>query len=363
MPESYEILGLMSGSSLDGLDLAWCSFRRERSDLAFSYELEETVCIPFTKDLQEKLACCREMSALELIEAEADFVRFSADCIKNLCDRKGKKPLAVASHGHTVFHHPAGGYTLQIGNGGLLHGLCGIPVVSDFRTVDVGLGGQGAPLVPGAEAELFSEFTACLNLGGICNVSFPGKQTTGFDIGPCNQLLNFVSLLKGKAYDEDGKMAAEGRLIPELLEQLNANSFYRQPVPRSLSNEMVAESWTPLLLAYRQEPENVLHTLCLHIAACISEVLPSGGKMLVSGGGVFNLFLMDSIQKACEKTWQIIPADEKLAGSKEALCFAWLGLKRLLEEVNVPASVTGARSDSVSGALYGLNPVGPIAIE
>jgi anhydro-N-acetylmuramic acid kinase len=126
---------------------------------------------------------------------------------------------------------------------------------------------------------------------------------------------------------------------------------------------MVAESWNPLLLPYRNEPENVLHTLCLHIAACISEVLPSGGKMLVSGGGVFNLFLMDSIQKACEKTWQIIPADSKLAGSKEALCFAWLGLKRLLEEVNVPASVTGARSDSVSGALYGLNPVRPRAID
>jgi anhydro-N-acetylmuramic acid kinase len=273
-----------------------------------------------------------------------------------MLEKTGRKPLAVASHGHTVFHHPAAGYTLQIGNGGLLHGLCGIPVISDFRTVDVGLGGQGAPLVPGAEAELFSEYTACLNLGGICNVSFP-KNNSGFDIGPCNQLLNYASRLKGREYDENGCMAAEGMLIPELYQKLNSIPFYHQPVPKSLSNEIVAETWVPMLAPYENQPENILHTLCLHIASCIAAVLPEEGKMLVSGGGVFNQFLMDATRKACGENWQLIPADQKLAASKEALCFAWLGLKRLLEEINVPASVTGAKADSVSGALYGKNPL------
>ena len=124
---------------------------------------------------------------------------------------------------------------------------------------------------------------------------------------------------------------------------------------------MVAETWVPLLAPYENQPENILHTLCLHIASCIAAVLPEEGKMLVSGGGVFNQFLMDATSKACGENWQLIPADQKLAASKEALCFAWLGLKRLLEEINVPASVTGAKADSVSGALYGKNPLSPKA--
>ena len=343
----------MSGSSLDGLDLAWCCFERDSPENLFRWKLQETDCLPFPTELQQKLSRCREMTALELAETEQEFVAFCATGIRKMCLQTGRRPLAIASHGHTVFHNPNAGYTLQIGNGGLLHGLCGIPVVSDFRTVDVGLGGQGAPLVPGAETGLFPDYDACLNLGGICNVSFPGKDTTGFDIGPCNQLLNYVSSLKGKTYDDGGRMAESGVLLPELMQNLNILEFYRIAPPKSLSNEMVASIWIPLLLPYQEEPENVLHTLCLHIAGRIAGALPTGGKMLVSGGGLFNRFLMEEITKACGKNWQVQAAGEKLAGSKEALCFAWLGLKRILGEVNVPASVTGANSDSVSGALYG----------
>lgn len=360
MPQSFEIIGLMSGSSLDGLDIACCRFERSEAGEPFRWELLETDCFPFPETLLKKLERCREMTALELTETEQHFVTFTATCIREILKKTGRSPLAVASHGHTVFHHPAAGYTLQIGNGGLLHGLCGLPVISDFRTVDVGLEGQGAPLVPGAEAELFSEYTACLNLGGICNVSFPGKNR-GFDIGPCNQLLNYASRLAGLEYDENGRMAAEGKLIPELLQKLNAIPFYRLPVPKSLSNEKVAEIWIPLLELYRNQPENILHTVCLHIASCVATVLPAEGKMLVSGGGVFNKFLLGAIQKTCGEQWQIIPANKKLAGSKEALCFAWLGLKRLLEEINVPAAVTGAKADSVSGALYGINPFSKVS--
>lgn len=354
MPESYELLGLMSGSSLDGLDLVWCRFFRSRPDQPFSFEIHETSCVPFPEDLLRKLGRCREMTAYELAVTEQEFVAFSADCVLNLCQKTGKKPLAVASHGHTVFHQPEKGFTLQIGNGGLLYGMCGIPVVSDFRTVDVGLGGQGAPLVPGAEKELFAGYGACLNLGGICNISFPEENTIGYDVAPCNQLLNLVSRKAGKDFDEGGRLAAGGTSIPDLLEALDKIPFYRQSIPKSLSNEMVASGWIPLLESCRENPADILHTLCVHISIRISETLPhSGGRLLVSGGGVFNDFLMNQLELSCGKNWQVIRAEEKLASSKEALCFAWMGLKRLLNETNVPASVTGAVRDSISGALYG----------
>ncbi len=358
--ETHEILGLMSGSSLDGLDLAWCRFERSARQMPFSYQLLETNCISFPENLRQKLAGCREMPVLELAATEQKFVVFCAEAIRKLCEKTGRQPLAVASHGHTVFHNPAEGYTLQIGNGGLLYGLCGIPIVSDFRTVDVGLGGQGAPLVPGAEAELFADFTACLNLGGICNVSFPGVKTTGSDLAPCNQVLNYISLLAGKPYDDAGRLAASGKEIPELRRQLDAIPFYENAFPKSLSNEMVAANWIPVLNSCGGTPPDILFTLCQHIAGCVAAALPAeGGRMLVSGGGAFNLFLLDQLELACGENWQLIRADEKLAGFKEALCFAWLGLKRLLNEMNVPASVTGASRNSVSGALYGPHPLFP----
>jgi anhydro-N-acetylmuramic acid kinase len=358
MPQSFEILGLMSGSSLDGLDLAWCRFYRISENAPFSYEILAAECRPFPQSLKDKLVHCREMTAIQLIEAEVEFLGFSAAAIKELCQKVGHFPLAVASHGHTVFHDPSAGYSVQIGNGGILSGLCGLPVVCDFRTLDVGLGGQGAPLVPGAEAELFSEYDACLNLGGICNISFPkGANARGFDIGPCNQLLNFVSLQMGFEYDAGGQFAVSGNLIPELLKALDAVPYYNIPSPKSLSNESVAEIWLPLLQPWMENPCDVLHTLCQHIATKIVDALPLGGRLLVSGGGAFNSFLMEQLSKKLGADWHIELGDENLAGFKEALCFAWLGLKRLLEEENVPASVTGARQNSVSGALYGINPI------
>lgn len=358
MPQTFEILGLMSGSSLDGLDLAWCRFFRSSVETPFSYEILAAECRTFPQGLRDKLAHCREMTAIQLIEVEADFINFSATAIKDICQKVGHLPLAVASHGHTVFHDPSAGYSVQIGNGGILSGLCGLPVVCDFRTLDVGLGGQGAPLVPGAEAELFSDYDACLNLGGICNISFPkGANARGFDIGPCNQLLNFVSLRLGFEYDDGGRLAASGIVIPELLQALDAVPFYSLPFPKSLSNESVAEIWLPIIQPWMENHCDVLHTLCQHIAARIADTLPIGGRLLVSGGGAFNTFLMEQLSRKLGTSWYIETVDEKLSGFKEALCFAWLGLKRLLDEENVLASVTGASRNSVSGALYGANPL------
>jgi anhydro-N-acetylmuramic acid kinase len=188
----------------------------------------DTFLLIFSHSLEQSLRNARTSSALELMETDAAFVRFSAEAVQSLCNQTGIQPLAIASHGHTVFHRPSAGYTTQIGNGGLLSGLTGLPVVSDFRTLDVGLGGQGAPLVPGAEKFLFAGYDACLNLGGICNISFP-KQSPflGFDIAPCNQLLNLAASWIGIDYDPEGQNAAQGQLIPELMDRTGGPSILR----------------------------------------------------------------------------------------------------------------------------------------
>jgi len=359
MAETYELIGVMSGSSLDGLDVAWCTFEK-KDDGQWSGRIEEAGSFFFPAELEIALRNAPSATALAMVQTEAAFVRFSADCILEMCKKPGKSPLAVASHGHTLFHNPAGGYTIQIGNGGILSGYLNLPVVSDFRTQDVGLGGQGAPLVPGAERFLFSEYDACLNLGGICNISFPkGVPFLGFDLAPCNQLLNEAAGWLGLDYDKDGKLAASGTVLPELMSKLSTLSYYQKPAPKSLGNEEVAALWKPLLNPWKDQPENTMHTLCLHIAEVLSlqiENIQSSGKMLVTGGGAFHTFLIDCISKSLPG-WNIEIPDPKMVSFKEAYCFAFLGLKRILGEANCFAEVTGASSDSSCGALYGPTPV------
>jgi len=356
MSKPYLIAGLMSGSSLDGLDAALCSFETDGTG-NWSGHILATHSSSFPAELEQSLRNARNASALELMETDAAFVRLSADAVQSLCTKTGIQPLAIASHGHTVFHHPAAGYTTQIGNGGLLSGLTGLPVVCDFRTLDVGLGGQGAPLVPGAEKFLFSGYEACLNLGGICNISFP-KQSPflGFDIAPCNQLLNLAASWMGLKYDPEGQNASQGQLIPELLSELDSLPYYGQPYPKSLGNEDVAHTWMPVCENWRHRPQDLMRTVCVHAArqiACSVMPVVANGKMLITGGGAFHDLLIRMIRAELGNEWTVeIPAPE-LISFKEAYCFAFLGLKRILNEPNCFAEVTGAKTDSVCGALYG----------
>jgi anhydro-N-acetylmuramic acid kinase len=355
-PHSYTILGLMSGSSLDGLDLALCQFERSPTQ-GWTGKILASTSRPFPEPLEDQLRQAPLASGLELLRTETAFLRFTAEAVGQFCRENDARPLLVASHGHTVFHHPADGYTLQIGNGGILSGLLQLPVVSDFRTLDVGLGGQGAPLVPGAEKVLFAHVPACLNLGGICNLSFRSPTGfLGFDVGPCNQLLNQVAAWTGKPYDENGQLAAQGQPIPNLLQQLNGLSYYTLPAPKSLGNEEVAQIWKPLLEPWKNQPEHVSQTLCQHIGYQIGKSLagaPGMGPVLVTGGGAFHQELVRAIEKHLPNGFRLdIPSPEMIA-FKEAYCFAFLGLLRWLGETNVWADVTGARVDSVSGAVYG----------
>jgi anhydro-N-acetylmuramic acid kinase len=355
MNQKLEIIGLMSGSSLDGLDVAYCEFQKNETGF-WQGKIVEAQTFPFSPELEESLRNLPHSTAIEFVETDTEFIRFSAACVKTMIERVGNQPIAVSSHGHTIFHNPKAGYTTQIGNGGLLSGLCGIPVVSDFRTLDVGYGGQGAPLVPGAERFLFSDFDACLNLGGIANVSFP-KQIPflGFDISPCNQLLNQAANWKGFSYDEGGKMAAKGTLIPELLKELNRAEFYQKKEPKSLGNEEVALIWKPILENWNSQPENVLHTTGIHIAIQIAKSISTvkqNGSLLITGGGAYNSFLIEKLKSELSGNWAIKVPDSQMVSFKEAYCFAFLGLKRLLGEINCYGEVTGASSDLCIGAVY-----------
>ncbi len=346
----------MSGSSLDGLDAAWCSFSMVENQWKGKILQAETFSFP--PDLEISLKNARQATGLELLETETPFLNFCQKAIESMLMSLGRLPLAISSHGHTVFHNPSAGYTLQIGNGGLLSGKISLPVISDFRTLDVGNGGQGAPLVPGAERFLFPDFDACLNLGGISNISFPGdKSFFGFDISPCNQLLNLAASWLGLPYDKDGLLASSGNFIPDLMKSLDDIAFYAQFPPKSLGNEDVAMAWEPLLLPFRDQPENVLHTLCHHISRQIGGALKqhkSGGKLLVTGGGAFNSFLISCLRDNLGNAWQLEVPEPKMISFKEAYCFAFLGLMRLINEKNVFRAVTGAKEDLVSGAVYGV---------
>ena len=358
MSQKFEIVGLMSGSSLDGLDVAFCEFSRNENS-EWSGKIIDAQTFKFPSGFETTLRNLPKSTALDLVETDQTFIQFSAICTIKLCQKVGRKPMAIASHGHTIFHNPGKGYTTQIGNGGLLAGITDLPVISDFRTLDVGLGGQGAPLVPGAEKFLFLNYDACLNLGGIANVSFPRHAPfLGFDIAPCNQLLNQATNWIGLEYDEGGKIASSGHLIPDLLKELNEVNYYKKNPPKSLGNEDVANFWKPIVDKWKSQPENVMHTLTLHIADQISKsvlAIQPKGKLLTTGGGAFHSFLIEEIKKAFSENWKIEVPESQMVSFKEAYCFAFLGLKRLLNETNCFAEVTGANSDSSLGAVYNGN--------
>lgn len=344
-------IGVMSGTSLDGLDLAWCSF--EKKTTGWEYRIEKACTIPYEPAFQERLANATLMSALDYAQLDVDLGALIAENINEWIGHEGK-PDFIASHGHTVFHQPAQGLTTQIGSGAVIAARTGITTVCDFRTVDVALGGQGAPLVPIGDALLFGQYDACLNLGGFCNISFQdGDKRVAFDISPCNMALNRMANLLGKPYDEDGNIARSGQLIPELIHQLDQLEYYKQSYPKSLGKEWFEQQFLPVLQDFEKNfsAADILHTLVMHISEQIVHALPTTGKnLLVTGGGAHNKFLIQSIQQQWDG--EIIVPDTLTVNFKEALVFAFLGMLRLLSEKNCLASVTGAKQDNCGGAVY-----------
>lgn len=365
----YRIAGLMSGSSLDGLDLVLCNFETGRDENGafklYSWSVDMGITIPYDEAWQKALAAAIHLDGKALTQLHTALGAYWADLLAEYLE--GQTLDAIASHGHTVFHEPESGFTLQIGDGAYLAARLGYPVIDGFRYADVAAGGQGAPIAPLADKWLFAEYDLMLNIGGIANVTCPtGPSWVAFDICGANQILNALAGLKGKAYDDNGTLASKGNLLEQLYRQQREIPFFRQGYPKSLSNEWVAEHQTQVFLEAPGTVEDRLYTACTLSADLIVEAvksvitplsIPSGQhlRMLVTGGGAFNGFLLDRIRGAALEaglTLDLHVPDEQIVSGKEAIMIALMGVFRLENEPNCMSSVTGANRDSIAGVIH-----------
>jgi anhydro-N-acetylmuramic acid kinase len=350
--ESYNVVGVMSGTSLDGIDLAHIHFTV--FDGKWTYTIFETDTISYSPNWLNKLKDAVRFSKEELVQLNEDYTQFLGEIVTLFIDKYQIQNLdAICSHGHTILHQPQNGCTLQIGNLPKIASIINQKVVCDFRVQDVKLGGQGAPLVPIGDRILFSEFDYCLNLGGFSNVSYEeSSKRIAFDISPVNTVLNFYANQLGLDYDDNGTIARSGKVHLELLNELNVLNYYKKPFPKSLGFEFVKEIVLPLIENYSISIKDKIHTFTEHIALQTSLALPKKqGKILITGGGAYNVFLIERMQLYLPNIQIIIP-DNKTLEFKEALIFALLGVLKLRNEVNVLCSVTGAEKDHSSGVIF-----------
>ena len=347
----YCVVGVMSGTSLDGLDLALIEFILVNKK--WKYRLISTTTKIYSKKWKQKLNKARFLKPQELEILDSDYTDFLADQIQLFMNQNSDYTIdLISSHGHTVFHQPEHGLTYQIGNKKQLGALLQHTVVCDFRVQDVALGGQGAPLVPAGESHLFSEYVACVNLGGFANISLLGDfNPIAFDIAPANLIFNFYAQKLNLAYDKGVEIASKGQIVKTLLTELNALPFYTDKPPKSLGVEWLVQNITPLLRSYDQESiSDLMHTYASHLATQILKVLPKSGKILFLLMVTHNTFLMQLIQDKCSA--KIFIPSPIIIDFKEALVFGFLGLLRFLGEDNCFASVTGSSRDHSSGVIF-----------
>lgn len=352
---TYFVIGVMSGTSLDGVDLAYIEFEKN-SD--WKYQILKTDTVSYPEKWVELLKEAFRYPKEKRDELDKEYTLLLAEIISNFIDKHNILELdAVSSHGHTVLHQPQKGITLQIGNLPLLAKKLGRTVVCDFRKQDVELGGQGAPLVPIGDKLLFSEYDCCVNLGGFANVSTEenGKRIA-WDICPVNTVLNLYAEKLGRKYDENGELGKSGKIDTSLLEKLNTIDFYSKKHPKSLGIEWVNEHIFPLLEKSKLSEKDVLATFTTHVAEQIANSLgkESNKNCLFTGGGAYNAFLMESIREKAKP--EIFIPGAKLVEYKEALIFGLMGVLKLRGEINVLGSVTGAGENHSSGVVWKPNP-------
>ncbi|MES2577622.1 MAG: anhydro-N-acetylmuramic acid kinase [Bacteroidota bacterium] len=350
--EKYTIIGVMSGTSLDGVDLAHIVFTVKNNK--WDFQILESETVPYSIDWLKKLKIAVGFSEAALEKLNQDYTQLLAVIISDFIEKYEIKDLdAVCSHGHTILHQPQNGFTLQIGNLPEIATLINQTVVCDFRVQDVQFGGQGAPLVPIGDRILFSEYEYCMNLGGFSNVSFEqNNKRIAFDISPVNTVLNFYANQLGLNYDDKGSISRTGICNKDLLNELNALDFYQKKHPKSLGFEFVKETVLPIIEKYSIPIEDKLYTFTEHVALQIALALPNkNGSLFITGGGAYNDFLIERVQYHLPKMKLIIPS-AKILEFKEALIFALLGVLKLRGEINVLSSVTGAKTDHSSGVIY-----------
>ncbi len=349
--KNNQIIGLMSGTSLDGLDMALCEFKNVGRQVNFKIIKAET--IPYNANWKNNLSQAKHLSTEAFFQLHSQYGKWMATEVNWFLSKNNLKVDAIASHGHTVYHQPQFGFTTQIGCGANLAAATKIKTVCDFRSMDVALKGQGAPLVPIGDELLFGEYAACLNIGGIANISFRenGKRLA-YDVCEANMLLNYLSEKLGKVYDECGAIARSGQVNLNLLKVLNDLPFYKINKAKSLGREWFENEVLTLINKFNLKNEDLLATAVEHIATIISNELNEKKltNVLVSGGGAFNNFLIERMQAKTDCKL-VIPTNE-IINFKEALIFAFLGYLRLNHQVNTLASVTGASANSIGGAVY-----------
>lgn len=349
--ERYAALGIMSGSSLDGIDLAFCIFWLENDQ--WKFQIEKAITYPYHEEWKLKLHTLHLKTQKEIEDTHIEYGRLISEKVNLFIKNYGIKPSLIASHGHTILHEPEKGYTLQIGDGRTIAKHTGITTINDFRSKDIELGGQGAPLVPIGDELLFGEYDFCINLGGIANISYKERgKRIAFDICPANQLLNHLSQQLGVPFDKNGAFAQLGKLNKTLFNKLNKDPYFSLLAPKSLSNQYVQNYFIKRLDESNASVEDKLYTVVKHIAFHLNEAVMTqpGSTTLITGGGAHNRFLINAI--SMETNMEIIIPDNQIIDFKEALIFAFMGILKNMGKVNCFSSVTGASKDCSSGEIY-----------
>ncbi len=356
----YRVIGLMSGSSLDGLDIAHVQLEEVRGQ--WSFHILNSECVPYTDEWTADLRNATGKSVADFLKLHTAYGRYLGEQVQAFMDRYGLEHHVhfIASHGHTVFHEPHNATTYQLGDGAAIAAVTGLPVISDLRAMDVAHGGQGAPIVPVGDRLLFGSYDYLLNIGGIANITVQRPEgAVAFDVCPANQVLNALAAREGRTMDEGGAMARQGALLTEVMHHLGTNEYYSRQAPKSLSNEAAMGMILPVLHEGGYSTYDMLHTVTMHIAGKVTDAVrqyPNSKEqatMLVTGGGAFNTYLVEELQRQLAPLHvAVVIPDASVVLYKEALVMALIGALRWREEVNVLSSVTGATRDSVGGALW-----------
>jgi anhydro-N-acetylmuramic acid kinase len=357
----YNVIGLMSGSSLDGLDIVFTKIETARGK--WSYDAVHAACLPYSATWVNDLKHVSRLPVGDFLKLNTRYGRYLGAAVNDFIAAHSLQHQVhfVASHGHTVFHEPENATTFQLGCGASICAETGIPVISDLRAIDVALGGQGAPIVPIGDKLLFSEYNFCLNIGGITNITICAEKYTAFDVCPANQILNTLAGFEGAEMDDNGNMAAIGTLLDDVLDKLNNLEYYNRLPPKSLNNETAINMIFPCLTESQYTTADLLHTYCHHIAAQVVKAVTMAGtgsgerKMLVTGGGAYNGFLTGLLKEYLHPMRVSVEIPDTVTVKyKEAIIMALIGVLKWRGENNALCSATGAMCDSIGGALWGM---------
>lgn len=364
MLKTYHAIGLMSGSSLDGLDIAYCRLDWDGKALS-SWELLEAETLAFSDLWVRRLVALPQQNALTFAQSDIYFSYYMGELLNAFIKKQNIKQIDfVASHGHTVFHDPARRFSIQIGNGNALAATVGKTVICDFRMQDVAMNGEGAPLAPLADAYLFPGYDYYMNIGGIANISAKcSDRWVAYDFAPANQVLNFLAEKSDLKFDKDGEIARAGNVNAELLDSLQKLNFFGKEYPKSMSNEWIRTEVLPLFKGSGRSLEDQMRTAVELIVSTSFDAIALiqrqenkqsvSSEMLMSGGGCHNLFLVEKLkEKLSELNIEVQIPKKDIIDFKEAMLVALLGMFRLNAIPNSIPEVTGAKKATVNGGVY-----------